>query len=73
MDEVPAETTLDDLARRMDVLGNQMNWLCENLTSLFTFVNQMGKSGGGIRGLMTMLKAGPPPELNTNSETKVGA
>ena len=77
MDDSPEETTLDDLARRMDVLGNQMNWLCENLTSLFAFVNQMGQSGGGIRGLMTMLKAGPPAELSINtpvdSETKVGA
>ena len=73
----PPPVTLEELGHRMDVLGQQMNWLCENLTSLFTFVNQMGQSGGGIRGLMHMLKQGPP-ELNTieasvDSETKVGA
>ena len=77
MDDSPAEPTLKDLAQKMDVLGNQMNWLCENLTSLFAFVNQMGQSGGGIRGLMTMLKAGPPTELSVNtpidSDSKVGA
>ena len=48
--------TLDDLAQRMDVLGQQMNWLCENLQSLFSFVNAMGNNGGGIRGLMKTLK-----------------
>ena len=73
----PKPVTLEDLAQRMDVLGNQMNWLCENLTSLFAFVNQMGQSGGGIRGLMHMLKQGPPTELTTDiptsNETKVGA
>lgn len=48
--------TLDDLAARMDLLGNQMNWLCENLASLFGFVNQMSQNGGGIRGMMKALK-----------------
>jgi len=71
------EVTLEDLARRMDILGKQMNWLCENLTSLFTFVNQMSTNGGGIRGLMSMLKQGPPRELSVNTpadtQTKVGA
>jgi hypothetical protein len=75
--DLPEEVTLDGLAIKLDVLGQQMNWLCENLTSLFAFVNQMGSSGGGIRGLMHMLKQGPPPDLNTgmpvDTETKVGA
>ena len=52
----PPKVTLDDLAQRMDVLGQQMNWLCENLQSLFSFVNAMGNNGGGIRGLMKTLK-----------------
>lgn len=51
-----SEVTLSDLAERMDVLGQQMNWVCENLQSLFNFVNEMGQNGGGIRGLMKMLK-----------------
>lgn len=64
-----SEVTLEDLASRLDVLGQQMNWLCENLTSLFAFVNQMGQNGGGIRGLMHLLKQGPPAELTTNIPT----
>lgn len=48
--------TLDDIARRLDLLGQQMNWLCENLASLFGFVNQMAANGGGIRGMMKALK-----------------
>ena len=71
------DVTMAELAEKMDVLGQQMNWLVDNLTSLFAFVNQMGSSGGGIRGLMHMLKQGPPDfntiEASVNSETKVGA
>lgn len=59
------EITLAELGRRMDVLGQQMNWLCENLQSLFAFVQQMSSSGGGIRGLMHAMKQGPP-EINNN-------
>ena len=77
MDDTHHDPSLEELGQKMDVLGQQMNWLCENLASLFTFVNQMGTSGGGIRGIMHMLKQGPP-ELTTtdipvDSETKVGA
>lgn len=50
------ELTLDDLAKRLDLIGQQMNWLCENLASLFGFVNQMATNGGGIRGMMKALK-----------------
>ena len=56
--------TIEDLAARIDVLGQQMNWMCENLQSLFGFVNQMSNNGGGIRGLMHALKQ-TPPDLNS--------
>lgn len=52
--------TLDDVAARLDSLGEQMNWLCENLASLFAFVNQMQSNGGGIRGMMKALKQQEP-------------
>ena len=77
MSDTPEEVTLDDLASKLDVLGQQMNWLCENLTSLFAFVQQMSSNGGGIRGLMHMLKQGPPgltvTDISVDTETKVGA
>lgn len=57
------EITIDELAQRLDALGQQMNWLCENMANLFGFVNQMGKNGGGIRGLMRTIKEVTPPEL----------
>lgn len=57
--------TLDDLANKLDALGKQMDWLVENLASLFMFVNQMGQNGGGIRGLMKTLKQQDGPEFNT--------
>lgn len=66
--ETPQEITLEDLAARMDMFGQQMNWLCENLQSLFVFVNAMGDSGGGIRGLMKAMKN--TPELATHPELK---
>lgn len=59
------EITLEDLATRMDMFGEQMNWLCNNLAELFKFVNAMGQSGGGIRGLMHAMKNAP--ELTNNS------
>jgi len=58
------EVTLNDLAVRMDMFGEQMNWLCENLHSLFAFVNQIGASGGGIRGLMAAAKSAPQLKEN---------
>lgn len=67
LDSVPSaeesEVTLADLAAKMDTLGLQMNWLCENLQSLFQFVNAMGQNGGGIRGLMSALKQQPPQTM----------
>lgn len=54
------EITLESLARRMDMFGEQMNWLCENLAGLFQFVNAAGQNGGGIRGLMSLMKNGGP-------------
>ena len=59
------EVTLNDLAIRMDMFGEQMNWLCENLQSLFAFVNQIGSSGGGIRGLLAATKSGVPAVSST--------
>ena len=57
--EVKQEVTLENLAARMDMFGEQMNWLCENLAALFSFVNQVGANGGGIRGLMKAAKDTP--------------
>jgi hypothetical protein len=61
--ETKGEVTLESLQARMDMFGEQMNWLCENLQSLFVFVNAVGAEGGGIRGLMSAMKKGP--SLNT--------
>lgn len=52
--------SIDGLSQRVDVLGQQMNWLVDNMQHLFAFVNQMGSNGGGIRGLMKALQQGPP-------------
>jgi hypothetical protein len=57
--ELEQEVTVQDLGAKLDMLGQQMNWLCENLAALFGFVNQMGASGGGIRGLMKAMKETP--------------
>lgn len=54
------EVTLEDLAARLDVLGGQMNWVCENLQSLFAFMQQVGQNGGGLRGMMQALKQQQP-------------
>ena len=61
------EISLNDLAARMDMFGEQMNWLCENLAELFKFVNAMGASGGGIRGLMSAMKKGGPDFIEANT------
>jgi hypothetical protein len=50
------EVTLELLAAKVDMLGEQMNWLCENLAGVFGLVNQMGANGGGIRGMMKAMK-----------------
>lgn len=52
--------------RRDDQLGAQMNWLCEKLQSLFLFVDQAGKHGGGIRGMMQVLRSAPPELINSD-------
>jgi hypothetical protein len=57
--ELKEEITVEDIAVKLDMLGEQMNWLCENLAALFGFVNQVGSSGGGIRGLMKAMKETP--------------
>jgi hypothetical protein len=68
--EINTETvTLETLAARLDSLGKQMDWVCENLAALFQFVNQIGSNGGGIRGMMALLKQGPPP-IPAQSEIK---
>lgn len=72
MDDVSVqEVTLESLSARLDAyeaaslnrdnqLGLQMNWLCENLQSLFVFVQQVGQNGGGIRGMMQAIRHAPP-------------
>ena len=52
--------TLEDIAQRLDIIGQQLNWMTENLQSLFAFVSQIGSNGGGLRGLMHLMKQGPP-------------
>lgn len=64
--EIKQEVTLESLKASMDMLGEQMNWLCENLSALFGFVNQVGQSGGGLRGLMKAMKE--TPELGGQGE-----
>lgn len=64
--EIKEEVTLESLATRLDMLGEQMNWLCDNLAGLFGFVNNMQQNGGGIRGAMKMLK--DMPELGTQGD-----
>lgn len=59
--ESSIEEELSGLNARLDMLGQQMNWLCENLQSLFLFVNEMGSSGGGLRGMISALKKSHAP------------
>lgn len=58
--EVKEEVTLESLAARLDALGKQMDWLVENLAHLFAFVQSVGANGGGIRGMLSLLKQAPP-------------
>lgn len=53
-----------DSRRRDDQLGMQMNWLCENLQSLFLFTQRAAQNGGGIRGMIQTLRQAPPELLN---------
>jgi hypothetical protein len=57
--QLKVEVTVESLGVKMDMLGEQMNWLCENLAALFGFVNQMGQNGGGIRGMLKAMKETP--------------
>jgi hypothetical protein len=50
------------------MLGKQMDWLCENLQSLFYFVQQAGQNGGGIRGMLAALKHSAPVVEPLNQE-----
>lgn len=45
------------LEEKVDIIGQQLNWLCENLSQLFGLVNTLSTSGGGIRGLMKAMNA----------------
>jgi hypothetical protein len=58
-ERISEDITLESLAARLDSLGKQMDWLCENLQSLFLFVQSIGANGGGIRGLMSAMKNAP--------------
>lgn len=58
--EVKEQVTLEDVITRLDILGEQMNWVVENLQGLFQFVQQVGQNGGGIRGIMQLLKSEKP-------------
>lgn len=58
---------LEDIAAKLDALGTQMDWVVENLASLFQFVAQVSSNGGGIRGLMQLLKSGPPQQTGLTS------
>lgn len=59
MSEV-TQVTNEQIAEKLDALGAQMNWLCENMQSLFQFASVMGNNGGGIRGLMKSMKDAVP-------------
>jgi hypothetical protein len=66
--EVKEQVTLESLQARMDMFGEQMNWLCDNMQGLFQFVNAVGQSGGGIRGLMSAAKNMPQMKENGTDE-----
>jgi hypothetical protein len=57
--ELKEPITLEILASKVDMLGEQLNWLCENLAGVFGLVQQMGANGGGIRGMMKAMKDAP--------------
>lgn len=44
------------LEQKIDLIGNQLNWLCENLAQVFGVVQSLSQNGGGVRGLMQMMK-----------------
>jgi hypothetical protein len=66
--EIKEVVTLESLGNAINTIGEQMNWLCDNLAGLFGFVNQMGANGGGIMGLRKALKGMPEMGLPGNGE-----
>lgn len=62
------EITLESLAARLDAIGGQLEWLCNNLASLFSFVGTVSNSGGGIRGMMKAMREAPPVVVGSNGE-----
>lgn len=54
------EITLESLAARLDAIGAQLEWLCNNLAGLFSFASNLSANGGGIRGMMKAMKESPP-------------
>jgi hypothetical protein len=66
--ELKEEVTLELLADKLDMIGEQLNWLCENLAGVFGLVTQMSANGGGIRGMMKAMK--DAPELTGQGEVQ---
>jgi hypothetical protein len=66
--EVKQEVTLESLAMKVDMLGEQLNWLCENLAGVFGMVTTMTANGGGLRGMMKAMKEAP--ELTGQGEVQ---
>lgn len=42
--------------RQQEQIGTQLNWLTENLAGVFNMVNTVSQNGGGVRGMMKMMK-----------------
>lgn len=42
--------------KQQELIGNQLNWLCENLAGVFGMVTAVSQNGGGLRGMMKMMK-----------------
>lgn len=66
--ELSVEQKLDLVLQQQNLLGQQMNWLVDNLSSLFSFVGNVSQGGGGIRGLMKGLKDAQPPQIRQTIE-----
>lgn len=58
------EVSLEEIGRRLDIIGQQTDWMVENLQSLFLFVQTVSSNGGGIRGMLAAMKQGPPEIVN---------
>jgi hypothetical protein len=53
------DATLETLSVRLDIIGRQLDWLCENMAGMFSFVQTTAQNGGGIRGMLKSLKDAP--------------